>query len=118
MKLKTFYAIACVLGTLLPLRHFYHFLVAHGLDIPEFFSEIYATPIGAFFAADVSCSAVIFLVFIVAEGRRLRIPRYGLPTLGLMVGVSLALPWFLYLRQRRLDLLAKEAIVATEQVHR
>jgi hypothetical protein len=103
MKLRHFYLLACVLGTVLPLHRLYPFLTQHGLDLREFFAQVYGTSVGAFFASDVTCSAVILIVFMVAEGRRLGIRRFWLPVLGLLVGVSLALPWFLYVRQWHLD---------------
>lgn len=103
MKLKNFYILAIVLGAAIPLRHFIPFLMEFGLDLAEFRSQIYATRIGAFFSADVAISAIILLVFMCSEGKRLGIRLYFTPVLGLLVGVSMALPWFLYLRQTHLD---------------
>ena len=37
-----------------------------------------------------------------AEGRRLGMRRWWLPLFGLSVGVSLVLPWFLWLREHHL----------------
>jgi hypothetical protein len=48
----------------------------------------------------VSGMAVIALMAV--EGRRLGMRRWWLPLLGLSVGVSLALPWFLWLREHHL----------------
>jgi len=102
MRVKPVYLILCVLGTILPLRHLVLFFYEHGIDMTEFIHQIYATRIGAFFTADVVVSATVLVVFVVVEGRRIKMPRYLLPLLGLAVGVSLAFPWFLFLRHRHL----------------
>jgi FtsH-binding integral membrane protein len=53
---------------------------------------------------DVIVSAVVLICFIQTEGKRLGIRLLWLPTLAvLLVGVSLGLPLFLYLRQLQLD---------------
>ena len=58
----------------------------------------------AFFGLDVLVSALVLFVFVAAEGRRLAMTLLWLPIVAtLLVGVSLGLPLFLYLRQRRLD---------------
>ncbi len=99
MKIKHWYLLGCILGIALPLRHFVPFLWEHGLNVVEFSAQIYATRIGAFFAADVVVSAIILIIFMSVEIRRLNIRGGWYPILGLTVGVSLALPWFLYLRE-------------------
>jgi len=104
MTLKTAYLILCFIGTLLPLSQFLPWALEHGLDMPLFIQELFATRIGAFFGWDVIVSAVVLLVFVFAEGRRLRMQNLWvivMATLG--VGVSLGLPLFLTLRQGYLD---------------
>ena len=103
MKLRHFYIVLCVIGTLLPLRHFVPFLLEYGLDLLEFKRQIYASRIGAFFSADVAISAIVLVTFMTFEGKQLALKYRFLPILGLIVGVSLAFPWFLYLRQSQLD---------------
>ena len=49
-------------------------------------------------------SALVLLVFIAVEGRRLGVRHLWAPVVAVFaVGVSLGLPLFLYLRQLRLD---------------
>ena len=58
---------------------------------------------------DVLISSVVLVGFIRTEGRRLEVRRLWLPILGLLtVGVSCALPLFLYLRENALE--GKEAV--------
>ncbi|HEV2843188.1 MAG TPA: DUF2834 domain-containing protein [Chthoniobacterales bacterium] len=104
MKIRHVYLGLCVPGFLLPYLKLIPWLAAHGLDLPLFFNELFSTRIGAFFGLDVIVSALVLFAFIWLEGRRLAIRRLWLPVLAtLLVGVSLGLPLFLYLRQRQLD---------------
>jgi hypothetical protein len=49
-------------------------------------------------------SSIVLLVFMRVEGRKVRVRLRWLPIVGLcVVGVSLALPPFLYLRERTLE---------------
>jgi hypothetical protein len=53
---------------------------------------------------DVIVSAIVLIWFIQSEGKRLPVRLLCLPTIGtLIVGVSLGLPLFLFLRQAILD---------------
>lgn len=100
--MQIFYAILCVIGTVLPLSQFVPWFADHGLNPPHFFSQAIATPIAAFGWADLVVSAVVVVAFILAEGRRIGMRHAWTASLGLLVGVSLALPLFLLLRERHL----------------
>ena len=100
--MKALYLGLCVLGTVLPYSQFIPFLREHGLDMRLFLEQLFATRIGAFFGMDVIVSSLVLWVFVFAEGRRLRIRHLWVPiAANLAVGVSLGLPLFLYLRERR-----------------
>lgn len=104
MKLRHAYLVLCVLGAVLPYSQLIPWIAIHGLDITLVFRELFSTSIGGFFGVDVMVSAVVLFIFIGSEGRRLAIQHLWLPALGtLLVGVSVGLPLFLYMRQRRLD---------------
>lgn len=101
--MKTIYALLCLLGALLPLAQFAPWVMAHGLHMRLFVSELFVNRISAFFAMDVIVSAVVLIVFVRVEGRRLRMRLCWLPVAAtLLVGVSLGLPLFLYLRENAL----------------
>ena len=75
-----------------------------------FVQQLFATRISTFFALDVIVSAVVVLRFIRAESRRLRINNAWLAIPAtLLVGVSLGLPLFLYLRELQLERTGAEA---------
>jgi len=97
---KNVYLVLCVLGVVLPYRQFLPWVAANGLNLRLFFQQLFANRIGAFFGMDVLVSALAVLVFVRFENSRLRIPGRWLPLIAVLtVGVSLALPLFLYLRE-------------------
>src|SRR6266446_3334390 len=104
MKRRHRYLALAILGILLPYWQFVPWLFEHGLDLSLFFRELFANRIGAFFAMDVLVSAIVLIIFVQVEGRRLGMHRLWIPVVGtLLFGVSLGLPLFLYLRQIELD---------------
>lgn len=104
MKLRHVYLGLCVLGVVLPYWQFVPWLTTNGLNLSLFISELFSTRIGAFFGLDVIVSALVLFVFVATEGRRLGIWALSLPVLAtVVVGVSLGLPLFLYLRQLKLE---------------
>jgi Terpene cyclase DEP1 len=104
MKIKTIYLVLCFLGIALTYWQFVPWVAQNGLNMPLFFRLLFANRISAFFGMDVFVSAAALLVFMRTETSRLRIPgRWLAVTALILVGVSLALPLFLYLRERKLE---------------
>jgi Protein of unknown function DUF2834 len=104
MRLRHAYLVLCAVGALLPYSQFVPWLLQHGPDFPLFFHQLFANRIGGFFGVDVIVSSLVLWVFVFAEGRRLGMQRLWLPVVAsLVVGVSLGLPLFLYMRQFHLD---------------
>lgn len=96
------YGALCVVGTALPLWQLLPFLVAHGLDLPLFVRQLFSTPVGAFFGMDVLVASVVLWTFVCIDGQRARMRHLWLPiAANLLVGVSLGLPLFLYMRERQ-----------------
>jgi hypothetical protein len=104
MKPKTIYLALCFLGALLPYWQFLPWVSQHGLNSALFLQELFANRISAFFGMDVIVSALVVLVFMAVERRRVNSKSMWLPvTALLLVGVSLGLPLFLYLRELHLE---------------
>ena len=102
--MKIFYVLAAVLGAVLPLSQFIPFLKNHGLDLKLFFTLLFSNGVSGFFGMDVIVSSVVLWIFVFSEGRRLGMKRLWLYVVcNLAVGVSLALPLFLFFRQRVLE---------------
>jgi len=104
MKPRTIYLLLCVIGFVVPYAVFVPWVAQHGLDMRLFVQQMLANRISTFFSLDVIVSAIVLLRFAAAESARLRIPRRWLVLLAtLLVGVSLGLPLFLYLREKQLE---------------
>jgi uncharacterized protein DUF2834 len=103
VRAKTAYLWLCVLGTALPYSQFLPFLREHGLDLRLVAEQLFANRIAAFFGMDVIVSGLVLWVFVTVEGRRAGMGQLWLPLAALLtVGVSLALPLFLYRREEKL----------------
>ena len=104
MRPKHIYLGLCMVGTILPLAAFLPFLRSHGLNAAEFLNQLFGTPVSGFFGWDVIVSSLVLWAFVFLEGRRLAMDRLWAPiAANLLVGVSLGLPLFLYMRERRRD---------------
>lgn len=100
--MKIVYWILCVLGTLLPLAQFLPWLAEHGLNIPLMVQQIAISLLSAVAWLDVLVFAIVLIVFICIESQRLNMRRAWLALFGLGVGISLALPLFLLMREHHL----------------
>ena len=104
MRAKNAYLLLCVLGTVLPYWQLLPFIREHGLDLRLLVEQLSANRVSAFFALDVIVSSVVLWVFVFVQGRREGVKHLWAPVAAsLTVGVSLGLPLFLYLRERRPD---------------
>ena len=104
MKPKTVYLALCVAGTLIPYTQFLPFVREHGLDLRLFVEQLFSTRIGAFFGLDVLVSSLVLWMFVLVDGRRDGVRHLWAPIVAsLVVGVSLGLPLFLYLREAALE---------------
>ncbi|HKO96623.1 MAG TPA: DUF2834 domain-containing protein [Pyrinomonadaceae bacterium] len=94
------YLTLAILGTILPLSQLVPFLSMHGLDGKVFFEQLFQNHISAFFGLDVIVSSFVLWLFVVSEGRRRGMKNLWLYVVcNLVVGVSLALPLFLFFRE-------------------
>lgn len=99
------YLLAAILGAILPLSQLTPFLMAYGFDMPLFFRQLFQNHVSAFFGLDVIVSSFVLWLFIFSEGRRRSMNNLWLYVVcNLTVGVSLALPLFLFFRERRLNI--------------
>ncbi len=104
MVRKNIYLLLCLLGVVIPYSQFLPWLFANGLDWRLFLAQLAANRVSLFFVADVLVSALVLVAFIRMESSRVKIRNGWIVTVGLcLVGVSFALPMYLYLRERSLE---------------
>jgi len=104
MRAKHLYLLFCIIGIVVPYVPFAPFIHQHGVDLPLVYHQLFATPISSFFGLDVFVATLVLWTWVWIEGRRLRMERLWAPVLAsLTVGVSLGLPLFLYMRERRME---------------
>ncbi|MEA2164521.1 MAG: hypothetical protein QOK37_2648 [Thermoanaerobaculia bacterium] len=97
--MKYVYVVLCILGVVVPYYFFAPFVLDHGLNMTLFMRQLFATPVSAFFGADVIVSSLALWAFVAYERRKRPIRFWWLCIVAnLAVGVSLALPLFLLLR--------------------
>lgn len=100
MKLKHFYLILMVIGFVVPYYFFISFLMAHGLDPRELVRQLFSTYISTFFAVDLIIASIVFIVYLRREALRCSMENWWVYLVPLFtVGLSLALPLFLYVRE-------------------
>ncbi len=101
---RWFYLAAAVLGGILPYVFLLGYFAEHGLDLVGFVGALFANRVSTGFAVDLVISSLVFWPFMWGEARRLGMGRrWAYVLLNLTVGLSLALPLFLFFRQGRLD---------------
>jgi hypothetical protein len=101
---KNIYLLLSILGAAIPYSQFVPWVMANGLDVALLVRQLFANRISGFFGLDVLVSSVVLLVFMRVEGKVARVRFRWMPIAGLCaVGVSLALPLFLYLREKALE---------------
>jgi hypothetical protein len=104
MNPKALYVGLCVVGTVAPYWEFMRFVLDRSPAGPSFLEALFANGVSGFFAMDVIVSSIALVIFMRTESRRLGITRRWVPIVGLLlVGVSLALPLFLYMRETHLE---------------
>ncbi|MEM9829062.1 MAG: DUF2834 domain-containing protein [Bacteroidota bacterium] len=104
MKLKHIYLLATVLGTVVPYYHLFQFIAEKGGSFPVFLDHLFANSAATMGAIDLIISGLVFCVFVYYEGKRLSIDhRWLYMLIYLVIGLSAALPLFLYARQGKLS---------------
>ena len=101
MERKHLYIALAILGFILPWMHYIGFIQINGLNIPLFISEIFATAPASGFAADVLWATLVFWIWTYFDSKEHQLPRWWLAfLLGAMVGLSVALPIYLLMREQ------------------
>ena len=101
MSRKNIYLVLAIVGFIAP---YYFFLQVREFDLGELFRLFSASKILSGLAMDLLVSVIVFWFFMFTEAKKLQMKNpwvYLLATL--LVGLSFALPLFLYFRERKLQ---------------
>jgi hypothetical protein len=106
---RKLYLLLAIVGLVISYYFFTSFLIANGLDLQLFFSQLFANNISTFFAVDLVITAIVFWVFLYRESQRWQMGNWWVYiVVTLAIGPSFALPLFLYFREKRVEALASE----------
>ena len=101
MRLQSIYLIAAILGTVLPYYYLISFLMDEGFNLALFGEQLFTYAASSMFTVDLLLSSFVFWIFVEHEGRKAAMRhRWIYIVCNLTVGLSLALPLFLYVRER------------------
>ena len=101
---KNLYLVLTLLGLVLPYYFLFQFLGTFGFDIPILIGQLFESDISTFFAVDLILAVAAFWVWMMTEAAKLHMKNAWLYIAAtLTVGLSFALPLFLYFRERRLE---------------
>src|SRR5215203_2041836 len=104
MNNKNLYLFLSLIGLVLPYWFFFSFLNTNGLNVALLIQQLFANNISTFFAVDLIISIIVFWIYMVGEATKLKMKNGWLYILAsLTVGLSFALPLFLYFRERKLE---------------
>jgi hypothetical protein len=100
MSLRSLYLVLSVVGAALPYAFFVQFFHAEGPS-GDFVGALFTNGAAAGFTTDLLVSSLVFWLFLVAEARRSGVARpWVYVIVNLAVGLSCALPLFLWSRER------------------
>lgn len=96
---RMFYLVMAVVGTVVPWIFFAGFIGQSGFNVSLFVQSLFVNGAAGGFSADVLISILVFWVWSYADARQLQVRhRWVVLPAGFTVGLSLALPLYLYLR--------------------
>ena len=104
MSRKNIFLMLAIIGFVLPYYFFLRLPAEDGLNLPLLLQPFFANNFMKGSAMDLTISVIVFWVYVFVEASRLQMKNPWLYLLAtLLVGLSFALPLFLYFRERRLE---------------
>ncbi len=98
--MKKFYLAAAVVGTIVPYMFFFKFIQLNGLDVSGFVSALFVNGAAGGFSADLLISSFVFWAFMLQQQQRGGPKPWAFIILNLFIGLSCALPAYLYAREK------------------
>ncbi|MGB3587335.1 MAG: DUF2834 domain-containing protein [Tunicatimonas sp.] len=102
MKLSYVYLAMAIIGAVLPYYQLFQFIAENGWGLMEYIEQLFINDASSMVAIDLLISCVVFWIFLYFEGHRLQIPKLWIyVVIHIFIGLSAALPLFLYARERK-----------------
>jgi hypothetical protein len=99
-NLKQIYLLLFIVGTIVPYYFVINFILQSGFDVSLFINQLFSTFPSGNFVSDLIISIFVFWVFIWFDSKNKKIPHLSIfVLLTLFVGLSSALPLYLYFRE-------------------
>ncbi len=99
--MKKIYLLLSVVGAIVPYLFFFQFIKAEGLNISAFISALFVNGAAGGFSADLLLSSFIFWLFMFQQVKESNGPKpYLFIVLNLIIGLSCALPAYLFAREK------------------
>ena len=99
MPKKNTYLSLAVVGAVVPYVFFWTFVSNNGLDLGAFVSALFVNGAAGGFSADLLITSFVFWLWSFHDSRQLKVPKWWvIPIINLTIGLSAALPFYLYLR--------------------
>lgn len=100
--MKNIYLISAIVGVIVPCLFFIQFLTIEGINITLFISSLFSNGASGGFAADLLISSFVFWAFMFHQLRKPSNPKpYLFIVLNITIGLSCALPAYLYVREHQ-----------------
>lgn len=101
--MKNVYLVLAIVGAVIPYLFFGQFILGEGVNLPQFVSALFANPAASGFTSDLLITSAVFWLLMFSEQRKGS--RTGLNPLifvglNLAIGLSCALPAYLYAKER------------------
>jgi hypothetical protein len=110
-----FYLGLAFLGAVAPYAFLGQLLATGNFNLHDLKIEALANPVSCYLAVTVAVAIIVSWVFILTEGRRLKMRGLWLPFLAtILIGVACGLPLFLFMRKINIDKLDALYIVHEE----
>ena len=102
MNLKTTYLVLAVTGAIVPYLFFFQYFGETGFGLSTFVTALFVNGAAGGFSADVLISSFVFWLFLFQQRNRGHGPGPAVfIVLNLLIGLSCALPAYLYAREKK-----------------
>ncbi len=100
--MKKLYLVLAIVGAVLPYAFFIQHISSEGVSLMAFLAAVFANPAAGGFTADLLFTSMVFWIFMFHQRSREKGPPPTLfIVLNLLIGLSCALPAYLYAREPR-----------------